>query len=118
MDKFKASGKPKRFQRVMAGPLKLRLVSSILILFLSFSILSTLPGNVVHLAVHAQPASARLELWSPDVHSSNITDPVPVNGSGVPSKFPIGSQFTVLLNVTKGGAIAAFDISVNYNLTI
>jgi len=55
-----------------------------------------------------------LEVWSPDVHSSNITDPRPLP---IPSIFAPGRHITVLLNLTGGGPIAAFDISLNYNIS-
>jgi len=53
--------------------------------------------------VHA--ANARLEVWDPDIHSSNITG------------LPVDSFFTVVVNVTGTGDIGAFDMTLNYNLT-
>src|SRR6267143_2148535 len=52
--------------------------------------------------------NARLEVWSPDLHSSNITST---------SLFPVGSQFTVRVHVTDAGPIDAFDVTLNYNIT-
>ena len=51
---------------------------------------------------------AILEVWSPDVHSSNITST---------TLFPVGGQFTARVNVTNAGPIAGFDVFLNYNLT-
>src|SRR5213593_2448216 len=85
--------------------LTLRLCISILILFLSVSVLSLTPGQV---GVRGQ-APARLEVWSPDVHSSNITSL---------TLFPVGSTFPVLVNLTYPGKILTFDISLDYNITV
>src|SRR2546425_5967548 len=50
---------------------------------------------------------ATLQIWSPDLHSSNITST---------SLFPVGSTFIVGLNVTNAGALGGFDITLNYGL--
>ncbi len=52
---------------------------------------------------------ARLEVWSPDLHSSNLTSL---------TLFPVGKTFTVRVNFTYTGQIATFDINLNYNLTV
>jgi len=50
----------------------------------------------------------RLEVWSPDVRSSNITGP---------SLTP-GARFTARVNVTGAGPLLAFDVTLNYNITV
>src|SRR6266567_770730 len=87
--------------------MKTRIIFSILILFLSASVLSVLPGQVARLSVHGQPGPARIEVWDPDLHSSNITD----------LSLTPGNFFTALVNVTGAGQLGAFDVSLNYNLT-
>ena len=72
--------------------------------------LSFIPART---AVHGL-SNARLEVWSPTVHSSNITDPGLTSG---PLQFPVGTTFNVLVNLTYPGNIAAFDIALHYNLT-
>src|SRR6267143_383735 len=52
---------------------------------------------------------ARLEIWNPDVHSSNITNP---------NSFPVGSQFSVRVNVTNPIPVSGFDVTLNYNITL
>lgn len=58
-------------------------------------------------ATTANPA-AILEVWNPDLRSSNITSV---------SLFPVGSEFSVRVNVTNAGSIAGFDLGLNYNVT-
>jgi len=68
--------------------------------FLTPQWLNTLP-------VHADVTPARIEVWDPDLHTSNITD----------LSLGPGSFFNAEVNVTGAGQIGAFDVSLNYNLT-
>ena len=52
--------------------------------------------------------STTLEVWNPDLRSSNITST---------TLFPPGSQFSVRVNLTDPAPIAGFDITLNYNIT-
>ncbi len=53
-------------------------------------------------------SNVTLEVWSPDVHSSNITSL---------TLFPQGSQFRTRVNITNAGPISGFDVTINYNIT-
>ena len=73
----------------------------------TFSGISRLEANSM-LNATSTSLPAILEVWSPDVHSSNITST---------TLFPVGGQFTARVNVTNAGPIAGFDVFLNYNLT-
>ena len=62
------------------------------------------PGSTVN----APSSIARLEPWSPDLRSSNITSL---------TQFPVGAQFSVRVNVTNPEQMTGYDVSVNYNIT-
>jgi len=49
----------------------------------------------------------RLEVWSPDVHSSNITN----------LAFTPDTQFSVRVNITNAGPLLGFDVTLLYNIT-
>src|SRR5437867_7543617 len=85
---------------------------------LALALLSAFLGTGIHgfnVAHATTNPTARLEVWSPVVHSSNITDPGLTAG---PPVFPVGSQFNVRVNLTYTGHISLFDITLHYNLTI
>src|SRR6266571_1165038 len=112
-DKFKEPADHSRSPSTV-NPLKHQLLT-VLVIFLSISIIFAIPRSGDTLRAHAQTVEPpRLEVWSPDVHSSNITDPNPLP---IPSIFPPGKHITVLLNLTGGGPVASFDISLNYNIS-
>jgi hypothetical protein len=78
------------------------------IIFLTSSALFLLPPSLSPSRAFASSSNARLEVWSPDLHSSNIT-----NLALTP-----GQQFTVRVNLTNAGPLLGFDVSLNYNITI
>jgi len=91
--------------------LKQRAIPKILIiLILSASSVFLLPPSLNPAKVHAQ--SVRLEVWNPDVRSSNITGPQ-FQFTGPP-----GPQLSVRVNLTDPQPILAFDVSLNYNITV
>jgi hypothetical protein len=81
---------------------------TIILLLLTGIPLGAFGGFAPASVTHATASIARLEVWSPDLHSSNITSL---------TLFPIGNLFTALVNVTGAGQIGAFDMTLNYNLT-
>ncbi len=79
----------------------------ILLSILAVSVIFIMPPSVNIPNAHA-PALPRLEVWNPDLRSSNITSL---------TLFPQGKQFTVMVNITGAGPITGFDITLNYNIT-
>src|SRR5215467_3313544 len=96
----------------MAHRFRLYLCTSIL-LILSVSLTTLFPGQT-HVSAQATNPPARLEVWSPDVRSSNITDPGLTTGTLM---FPVGSMLKVVVNLTYSGQIGLFNIALKYNLT-
>ena len=62
-------------------------------------------ANDTSMANASQAAPATVEAWSPDLRSSNITSL---------SLFPVGSMFTVRVNITYPKPIAGFDLTLTY----
>lgn len=86
-------------------------ILSLILLFTAFahaSLYDMVPVNGMPNLATASTYGSRLEVWSPDVHSSNITST---------SLFPPGSQFAVRVNITSPGPISGFDVTLNYNIT-
>src|SRR5438445_12033858 len=108
MARFKrASNKSARIAGVNC--LKLPALASILTIMIllpalahgAFFFVSGTEATAIVAATGTAP-NARLEVWNPDLHSSNITST---------SLFPVGSQFTVMVNVTDSGPTDAFAIT-------
>jgi hypothetical protein len=78
----------------------------LILILLSLGSISTLATS--NPLAHAAVPPARLEVWSPDLHSSNITSL---------TAFPVGSVFTVKVNLTSSARLGGFDISLDYNIT-
>ncbi len=87
--------------------MKRSFTGAVLIIALSLALFALTPHWLNNLAVHADTTPARVEVWDPDLHTSNITD----------LSLTPGNFFTALVNVTGGGQIGGFDVSLNYNLT-
>ncbi len=85
----------------------LRYARILALVFLASISLSSLLANQIGPTAHAATSNVRLEVWSPDVHSSNITN----------LAFSPGTQFTVEVNVTGAGPLLGFDVSLLYNIT-
>ena len=94
----------------------MKLLASAVIVSLVMLLPSLAYAPIRGLAIHdstsilnaAGTVPAILEVWNPDLRSSNITST---------SMFPVGSQFAVRVNLTTGGPIAGFDVTLNYNIT-
>lgn len=57
-------------------------------------------------SAHAAPTGPILQVWNPERHTSNVTDPSLTSGT-----------FNVMVNITGAGPIGGFDITLNYAIS-